>query len=80
MKSSIPSTKESQPRPENPRQSSEHVEEQLDNALDDTFPASDPPAPVTPDSTSQKRQEDALDEALEDSFPASDPPSTTQPG
>lgn len=58
---------------------SDHVEQRIDDALDDTFPASDPPAAVTPDAVKEKQQEDALDDALDDSFPASDPPAAIQP-
>lgn len=60
-------------------------EEQLEEGLDDTFPASDPvsatrasrtgrPAPPSPD---RKRREEELETGLEDSFPASDPVSVT---
>ena len=66
---------------------------ELDDALEDTFPASDPPALTNPSSftgaedvRSEKEQDassealDAeLDEALEETFPASDPPALTNP-
>lgn len=56
----------------------------LDEALDDTFPASDPPsheAPRADDKAAADRaeREGALDEALDDTFPASDPVSQTAP-
>ena len=60
----------------------EAVERQLDDALDDTFPASDPPShDVSAKITKQKvrKREAALDDALDDSFTASDPPSHTPP-
>lgn len=80
MNTSVKSQKDTEARPESPCQPSKPTEEQLDDALDDSFPASDPPAAVTPDSGEEKREDDALDDALDDSFPASDPPSVTQPG
>src|SRR5690606_18078742 len=49
----------------------EAVERQLDDALDDTFPASDPPShDVSAKITKQKvrKREAALDDALDDSF------------
>lgn len=67
------------PRPESPAKPDERVEGELDKALDDTFPASDPAAPVAPNADAQDGEEDALDEALEESFPASDPPAPAQP-
>ncbi|MBV7481723.1 hypothetical protein [Bordetella sp. BOR01] len=54
------------------------IERELDEALADTFPASDPIA-VTPEEAPQRESETAIDEALEDSFPASDPPAPAQP-
>ncbi len=61
-----------------------HQEEQLDDAIEDTFPASDP---VPPDVGKQRtaahnpakedRVEQELDDAIEDTFPASDPYSIT---
>ncbi|MFG1396576.1 hypothetical protein [Roseixanthobacter pseudopolyaromaticivorans] len=67
------------------------AEEVLDQALEDSFPASDPPAATRPggitgpEAAAAKKtaeeecraESDALDEALEESFPASDPPSQT---
>ncbi|WP_459617260.1 hypothetical protein [Bordetella sp. 2513F-2] len=50
------------------------MERDLDEALEETFPASDPIA-IRPES----QREDRVDEALEDTFPASDPPSPVQP-
>ncbi|MCD0502551.1 hypothetical protein [Bordetella petrii] len=55
------------------------VERELDEALEDTFPASDPVA-ITPDDDPQRHSDEAVDEALEDSFPASDPPAPARPG
>jgi len=54
------------------------VERELDEALEDTFPASDPIA-VTPNEAPQREPDAAVDEALEDTFPASDPPAPVQP-
>ncbi|MBA4788810.1 MAG: hypothetical protein H2042_03855 [Rhizobiales bacterium] len=64
----------------------------MDEALEETFPASDPPAQTNPTSftgaemppdVAQAREKEAedrkLDEELEDSFPASDPPALTNP-
>ncbi len=52
------------------------VERDLDEALMETFPASDPIS-ITPE---EDRPEPEIDEALEESFPASDPPAPAQPG
>lgn len=60
-------------------------ESKVDATLDDSFPASDPPAfsGITGDVAAQKIEdadepsESQIDETLEDSFPASDPPSYT---
>ena len=72
-----------------------HKTGQLDQAIDDSFPASDPPAVTRPHKSTPAHQrppeaeaeaaDDAhidkrLDEAVEESFPASDPPSQTAPG
>ncbi|MNR79372.1 hypothetical protein D3C72_100790 [compost metagenome] len=57
-----------------------HEEELLDEALDQTFPASDPVAEIPADSTpsEQEQAKDVLlDEALDQTFPASDPISVT---
>lgn len=57
-----------------------HQEELLDNALDQTFPASDPVAEVPTESApseQEKAKDVLLDRALELSFPASDPISVT---
>ncbi|GAB1577951.1 hypothetical protein [Bordetella petrii] len=54
------------------------VERDLDEALAETFPASDPIA-VTPDEAPQRAPEEAIDEALDETFPASDPPAPAQP-
>lgn len=71
------------------------VERELELGLEQSFPASDPPAAASDPSklpeteTAAERAQEAacaaaesaaLDEALEDSFPASDPPSMTAPG
>jgi hypothetical protein len=53
-----------------------HDEHLLDNALDDTFPASDPVAelPASAHLTEKEMvKEELLDDALEFTFPASDP-------
>lgn len=67
------------------------TEETLDEALEESFPASDPPARTDPTTGvgSKKDERSAqstptaadrkLDEALAQTFPASDPPSQTQP-
>lgn len=55
------------------------VERELDEALADTFPASDPIA-VTPGDDPQRGTDESVDEALEDTFPASDPLAPVQPG
>lgn len=57
-----------------------HGEELLDDALEATFPASDPVAEIATDSepTQQEKAKDVLlDKALDLSFPASDPISVT---
>lgn len=56
-----------------PDLSQDRVERELDEALRESFPASDPIA-VNPDA-----QDDGLDEALDESFPASDPASSASP-
>lgn len=66
-------------------------EKDLDKALEDTFPASDPPAMTTPssitgaevaavetDTKSKAKADRELDKELEQTFPASDPPSVTR--
>ncbi|CAP41893.1 hypothetical protein [Bordetella petrii] len=55
------------------------IERELDEALEDTFPASDPIA-ITPEEAPQRDSDAAIDEALEDTFPASDPPAPVRPG
>lgn len=63
----------------------------LDKALEDSFPASDPPAmstpssitgaevaPANPDTRSKAEVDRELDKELEQTFPASDPPSVTR--
>lgn len=56
--------------------STSHEEHQLDNALAQTFPASDPVAEIpaeTKVSEGEKAKESLLDIAIEMTFPASDP-------
>ncbi|MFD2140205.1 hypothetical protein [Ancylobacter oerskovii] len=61
------------------------AEDKVDKALDDSFPASDPPAftgvtgavPVPESQPSPEPSEEDIDEALDESFPASDPPAFT---
>ncbi len=62
----------------------EYTEREVDESVEETFPASDPPAHsgITgdePPPAEKKRQptEEEIDEALEDTFPASDPPAFT---
>lgn len=53
----------------------DRVEHDLDEALADTFPASDPVAiPSDPDAEDKR-----VDRALKESFPASDPVAPAQP-
>ena len=66
-------------------------EEDLDEALEASFPASDPPARTEPTTRLGSKKDDRgakltptpadqqLDEALALTFPASDPPAQTQP-
>lgn len=57
------------------------LERELDDALDDTFPASDPVSIDTGKDPEDRRPgRDQVDEALEDTFPASDPVAPAQPG
>ncbi|MDI4664245.1 hypothetical protein K9U40_07850 [Xanthobacter autotrophicus] len=72
---------------------SRQVDDRLDEALEESFPASDPPAISRPRPASAPVDEAAraaacehkahdsgtLDEALDESFPASDPPAIVQP-
>ncbi|QVQ24535.1 hypothetical protein [Achromobacter deleyi] len=53
----------------------DHVEHELDEALADTFPASDPVAIQSDPDADDKR----VDRALKESFPASDPVAPAQP-
>jgi hypothetical protein len=52
----------------------DQVEHELDEALAETFPASDPIA-ISPEPDEDR----AVDRALKDSFPASDPVAPAQP-
>ncbi|HEY9271917.1 MULTISPECIES: hypothetical protein [Achromobacter] len=52
----------------------DQVEHELDEALAETFPASDPIA-ISPEPDEDR----AMDRALKDSFPASDPVAPAQP-
>lgn len=68
------------------KQEQEHKEKVLDEAIEETFPASDPISPDSgKDPVGKKKagqedaQEEELDDALEDTFPASDPVSITAP-
>ena len=77
-----------------PRPTQDDLEEQLDQGLEDTFPASDPVSatratrtgapgefamrPNQPEKHEDDREEE-LEEGLEDTFPASDPVSATSP-
>ena len=53
----------------------DQVEHDLDEALAETFPASDPIA-IRPDPDDEDKQ---VDRALKESFPASDPAAPAQP-
>lgn len=81
------------PSTEKARAEKAQIDRELDLALEQSFPASDPPSPVR-DASAEKAadaEEDAaaraeagrrdrqLDEALEETFPASDAPAVTQP-
>ncbi len=71
----------------------ESAEKRLEAGLEESFPASDPPAVIrsnkTASATEQKAHDeacerkiaesDALDEALAETFPASDPPAMITP-
>lgn len=73
-------------KPPKQEQDQEHKENMLDEAIEETFPASDPISPDTgKDPVGKKKagqkeaQEAELDEALEDTFPASDPVAISTP-
>lgn len=58
----------------------EEVEKRVDQRLEQTFPASDPPVytPLSPEALEyrkRKKREEMIDHELEDTFPASDPTS-----
>ena len=68
----------------------ERHERQLEKGIEDSFPASDPPAVTQPakpptapeacdDGLDKAEQERQLEEGLEETFPASDPVSITSP-
>ncbi|ARP96116.1 hypothetical protein [Bordetella genomosp. 13] len=71
-------------RTDKPGRHEEQREQDLDEALEETFPASDPiavPADHDADAAKiRKTRERQMDEALEDTFPASDPVAPAQPG
>lgn len=69
-----------------------HTDERLDEALEESFPASDPPSQTEPgnaridddpaedaETEAEEHEEERVDEALEETFPASDPPSHSDP-
>ncbi|MAM72318.1 hypothetical protein [Tistrella mobilis] len=69
-----------------------HDDARLDEALEESFPASDPPAQTEPgnahvddtpaedaETEAEEHEEERVDEALEETFPASDPPSHSDP-
>jgi hypothetical protein len=69
-----------------PKQDQEHREDILDEAIEETFPASDPISPDSgKDPVGKKKagqedgQQEELDDALEDTFPASDPVAISVP-
>lgn len=65
--------------------SPEYTEREVDESVEETFPASDPPAlsgitGKVPPPTAEENPpptEEEVDETLDESFPASDPPSFT---
>ncbi|TCK23829.1 hypothetical protein EV667_3671 [Ancylobacter aquaticus] len=59
----------------------EYTESEIDESVEESFPASDPPAfsgitgdEVKPSDAAPEPTEKDVDEALEETFPASDPP------
>lgn len=66
-----------------PGKPSDHQERLIDEAVDETFPASDPISPDTGKGVNKQIPEDELeadlDDALDDTFPASDPVSIATP-
>lgn len=68
-----------------PATAADYTEREVDETIEDTFPASDPPSfsgttgsEVRPADGEPARSEADIDEAVEESFPASDPPSFTR--
>lgn len=68
-----------------PNEAPAYSEREVDETIEDTFPASDPPSfsgttgsEVPPADAEPARSEADIDEAVEESFPASDPPSFTR--
>lgn len=55
-------------------------ERELDEGLEETFPASDPVSVTTDPDHAKRADRNKVDKALEDTFPASDPPSLTEHG
>lgn len=65
----------------------DYPEKEVDETIEDTFPASDPPSfsgvtgdeppPKPPGKQPDEPSESEIDDTLDDSFPASDPPSYT---
>jgi len=69
--------------PKKPGKPADHEEKLIDEAVDETFPASDPISPDAGKDVARRVPEDEqeadLDDALDDTFPASDPVSITTP-
>ncbi len=58
----------------------DELERELDEALDDTFPASDPVAVTSDPDHARQADRDKVDKALKDTFPASDPAAPASKG